>query len=768
MTAATMAQRTISRRAMIMGAGAVTAWAASPARALLQQTAQARALPASVEAVLARMTVVEKAGQLTLMAAAWAGGAATALNPAGGSSSFDEQLAQVRAGRLGGVFNGNGAVMAQRMQTAAMRQSRLKIPLLFAADVIHGLRTVFPVPLAEAASFDPELARRTARAAGAEAAASGIDWTFAPMVDVARDARWGRGVEGAGEDVLLGRMMAAARVRGFQGERGLAASDAVAACAKHFAAYGAGEAGLDYNTVDVSERTLREVYFPPFQSAFDAGAATTMAAFNEISGVPATANAWLLTQILRREWGFGGLVVSDYTGDEELIAHGFATDAREATKLAFMAGVDMSMQSGFYLAHLPALVAAGEVPMARLDQAVRRVLALKVALGLFDDPFRRIDPRREKTRIRTRETLALARDAGARSIVLLKNEGALLPLPRQGRRIALIGPFAAGQHDLIGPWNVYGTDAEAVDLATGIRAAVADPAQVSVTPGSGIDDPLPGGIAAAVAAARAADVVLLAVGESQRMSGEAQSRASIVIPAAQMALAEAVAATGTPIVVLLRTGRALVLSDAVLKAPAILVTWFLGSEDGPAIADIVFGKTGPSARLPVSFPHATGQEPYHYDHKNTGRPNPPGPLLEYKARYREFANAALFPFGHGLTYGAIDYESLDLGTARLSTDGALTVRATIANSGTRAAEEVVQLYIRDLAASVTRPVRELKAFRRVALKPGERQVVSFTLRRDDLLFIGQDLVPTVEPGRFCLWIAPSAQAEGVSGEFQLV
>ncbi|KQM91359.1 beta-glucosidase [Sphingomonas sp. Leaf226] len=763
-----MAQRTISRRAMIMGAGAVTAWAASPARALLQQTAQPRALPASVEAVLARMTVVEKAGQLTLMAAAWAGGAATALNPAGGSSSFDEQLAQVRAGRLGGVFNGNGAVMAQRMQTAAMRQSRLKIPLLFAADVIHGLRTVFPVPLAEAASFDPELARRTARAAGAEAAASGIDWTFAPMVDVARDARWGRGVEGAGEDVLLGRMMAAARVRGFQGERGLAASDAVAACAKHFAAYGAGEAGLDYNTVDVSERTLREVYFPPFQSAFDAGAATTMAAFNEISGVPATANAWLLTQILRREWGFGGLVVSDYTGDEELIAHGFATDAREATKLAFMAGVDMSMQSGFYLAHLPALVAAGEVPMARLDQAVRRVLALKVALGLFDDPFRRIDPRREKTRIRTRETLALARDAGARSIVLLKNEGALLPLPRQGRRIALIGPFAAGQHDLIGPWNVYGTDAEAVDLATGIRAAVADPAQVSVTPGSGIDDPLPGGIAAAVAAARAADVVLLAVGESQRMSGEAQSRASIVIPAAQMALVEAVAATGTPIVVLLRTGRALVLSDAVLKAPAILVTWFLGSQDGPAIADIVFGKTGPSARLPVSFPHATGQEPYHYDHKNTGRPNPPGPLLEYKARYREFANAALFPFGHGLTYGAIEYEALDLGAARLSTDGALTVRATIGNSGTRAAEEVVQLYIRDLAASVTRPVRELKAFRRVALKPGERQVVSFTLRRDDLLFIGRDLVPTVEPGRFHLWIAPSAQAEGVSGEFQLV
>ncbi len=751
-----------------MGAAAVTAWAASPARALLQQArGGTAALPASVEALIGRMTVVEKAGQLTLMAAAWAGGAATSLNPAGGSSSFDGQLAEVRGGKLGGVFNGNGAVMAQRMQTVAMRESRLKIPLLFAADVIHGLRTVFPVPLAEAASFDPELARRTARAAGAEAAASGIDWTFAPMVDIAHDARWGRGVEGAGEDVLLGRMMAAERVRGFQGERGLAAPDAVASCAKHFAAYGAAEAGLDYNSVDISERTLRETYFPPFQSAFAAGAPTVMASFNEINGVPATANPWLLTNVLRREWGFGGLVVSDYTGDEELIAHGFAADAREATKLAFMAGVDMSMQSGFYLKHLPDLVASGDVPMARLDEAVRRVLALKVQLGLFDDPFRRIDPRREKTRIRTRESLALAREAGAKSIVMLKNDGGLLPLPRQGKRIALIGPFAAGQHDLIGPWNVYGTDAEAVDLATGVRATVADPSLVSVALGSGVDDPLAGGIPAAVTAAQAADIVVLAIGESQRMSGEAQSRVDIVIPPAQMALVDAVAATGKPIVVLLRNGRALALSGAVLEAPAILVTWFLGSQDGPAIADVLFGKTGPSARLPVSFPHATGQEPYHYDHKSTGRPNPPGPLMEYKAHYREFANDALFAFGHGLTYGTIGYAGLDLGTAQMASGGALTVRATITNIGTRAAEETVQLYIRDVAASVTRPVRELKAFRKVMLKPGERQVVAFTLRKADLMFVGRDLKPTVEPGRFQVWVAPSAQAEGVSGEFTL-
>ena len=763
-----MTATTISRRAMLMGASAVAAWAASPARALLQQAkVGTAALPASVEALIGRMTVIEKAGQLTLMAAAWAGGAATSLNPAGGAASFDGQLADVRAGKLGGVFNGNGAVMAKRMQTVAVRESRLKIPLIFAADVIHGLRTVFPVPLAEAASFDPELARRTARAAGAEAAASGIDWTFAPMVDIARDARWGRGVEGSGEDVLLGRMMGAARVRGFQGEHGLAAADAVAACAKHFAAYGAAEAGLDYSTVDISERTLRETYFPPFESAFEAGAPTVMASFNEINGIPATANDWLLNDVLRREWGFGGLVVSDYTGDEELIAHGFAADAREATKLAFMAGVDMSMQSGFYSEHLPDLVAAGEVPMARLDEAVRRVLALKVQLGLFDDPFRRIDPRRERTRIRTRETLALAREAGAKSIVMLKNDGDLLPLPRQGKGIALIGPFAAGQHDLIGPWNVYGTDAEAVDLATGVRATVADPSRVSVALGSGVDAPLAGGIAAAVAAARAADVVVLAIGESQRMSGEAQSRVDIVIPPAQIALVEAVAATGKPIVVLLRTGRALVLSGAVLAAPAILVTWFLGSQDGPAIADVLFGKTGPSARLPVSFPHATGQEPYHYDHKSTGRPNPPGPLLEYKAHYREFANEALFPFGHGLTYGTVEYARLDLATGEIAGDGALTVRATIANSGTRAAEETVQLYIHDLAASITRPVRELKAFRKIMLKPGERQIVSFTLRKADLLFVGRDLKPTVEPGRFRIWIAPSAQAEGVSGEFTL-
>lgn len=756
----------ISRRAMMIGAGAVAAWVSSPARALMQNAA-ADSLSPRLRALIASMTVEEKAGQVTLMAAAWAGSAANALNPTKGGANYQQQLDEVRRGRIGGVFNGNGAEMARQMQQAAVRDSRLKVPLIFAADVIHGFRTVFPMPLAEAGSFDPELAERTARIAAVEATAAGIDWNFAPMVDIARDQRWGRGVEGAGEDILLGKLMADARVRGFQGRRGLSADDAMAACAKHFAAYGAAEGGLDYNSVDVSERTLREVYFPPFQAAFDAGAATVMAAFNELSGVPATANPWLLSNVLRKEWAFGGLVVSDYTGDFELIDHGFAADEREAAKLAFLAGVDMSMQSGFYIKHLPGLVASGEVPMARLDEAVGRVLALKQQLGLFDDPFRRIDPRREKTRVRTKAHLAVAREAARRSIVLLKNDGDLLPLPRSGKRIALIGPFVQGQRELIGPWNVYGSDAEAVDLLTGVRALVSDPALVTAVDGSGIEEPLAGGIEAAVAAANAADIVVLAIGESQRMSGEAQSRTDIGIPAPQMALAEAVAATGKPVVVLLRHGRGLALAGAVKDAPAILATWFLGSMSGPATADILFGVEGPSARLPVSFPHATGQQPYHYAHKNTGRPNPPGPRQDYKAHYREAPNAALYPFGHGLTYGRIEYSAMEGAGSTLTAGGTIKVAATIANSGTRDAVEVVQLYVHDIAASITRPVRELKAFQRVPLKPGERRRVEFTLRREDLTFVGLDLKPTVEPGRFRLWIAPSAQAEGVSGEFTL-
>ena len=754
----------ISRRAALLGAGAVAAWVSSPARAMLAQAA-ALPVPAFVDALIPKMTLAEKAGQLTLMPSAWGGGVATALNPPTNGPSFEAQLEEARAGSITGVFNGNGAEMARRLQLAAM-QSRLKIPMLFAADVIHGHRTIFPVPVGEAASFEPDLCERTARMAAYEAAASGIDWTFAPMVDIARDQRWGRTMEGAGEDVNLGKLIAAARVRGFQG-KDLKDQDAMLACAKHFAAYGAAEAGLDYNTVDISERTLREIYLPPFHAAVDAGVLSFMASFNEISGVPSTGNDWLMRKVLRDEWGFEGFVVSDYTGDMEMIDHGFAADSREAAKLAFLAGVDMSMTSGFYRKHLPELVEAKEVPLERLDASVRKVLAMKARLGLFDDPFRRIDVKREKARSRTKPALELARESGRKSIVLIKNEGDLLPLPKAGKKIAIIGPFAAGAHDLVGPWVVYGDDKQAVDLATGVKAAVKDAASVTVVEGSGVEEPLAGGIEAAVAAANAADIVLLAIGESQGMSGEAQSRAEIVVPAPQTALAEAVAATGKPFVVVLKNGGGLALQGAVADAAAILVTWFLGSESGTATADVLFGDYSPSGRLPCSFPRSPGQQPYHYDHKPTGRPNPSADKLEpYKAHYRGIPNSALYPFGHGLTYGKVAYSDLNV-PQTLAWDGAITVSAKVTNSGSRACEEVVQLYIRDRTASVTRPVRELKAFRKVALAPGASETVTFKLSREQLLFIGRENKPTVEPGLFDVWIAPSAEADGVHGQFML-
>jgi beta-glucosidase len=754
----------ITRRAALMGAGAVTAWLASPARAVLAAAGQV-AVPAFVDDLIRRMTLEEKAGQLSLMASAWGGGAALALNPPQGNSDFPRQVEEARQGQLTGVFNGNGATMARILQTAAVKESRLKIPLIFAADIIHGHRTIFPVPLAEVASFEPDLARRTAEAAAFEAAGSGIDWTFSPMVDVARDQRWGRGVEGGGEDVLLGRLFAAARVQGFQGSD-LKSPERMLACIKHFAAYGGAESGLDYNVVDISEARLREVYLQPYKAGLDAGALSFMASFNEINGIPATGNHWLQTELLRGEWGFQGFVVSDYTGDEEMIAAGYAKDGRDAARLAFLAGVDMSMQSGLYRRHLPDLVRSGQVPEALLDQSVRRVLVLKAMLGLFDNPFRRIDVKRESARSMLPKTRALAREAGRKAIVMLKNDGELLPLPRSGKAIALIGPFGSGSHDLVGPWVVYGDDAKSVDLATGIRSAFKG--KLIVARGSGVEEPLTGGIEQALAAARQADVVILAIGEGANMSGEAQSRTEIVVPEPQQRLAEAVAAVGKPVVVLLKHGRALALEGAVANAPAILATWFLGTETGNAIADVLFGAYSPSGRLPASFPRASGQEPYYYAHKSTGRPNPAGPLEPYKAHFRGIPNSALYPFGHGLTYGKIDYSDLKLSSPTLPMNGTIELSATVTNRGPRGAEEVVQLYTHDKVASLTRPVRELKAFRKVALAPSQSEVVRFTLRSSDLSFVGRDNRWMTEPGTFDVWIAPSAEAEGVHGTFELI
>ena len=734
--------------------------------ALLSLPLSRRAFAASevarVDDLIARMTVEEKAGQMTCLTDSFR--PYNPPNPQVGIQDEKHLAEEVREGRVGCLFNGIGVAGARRAQQIALKESRLGIPLLLAGDVIHGLKTIFPVPLAEAASFDPALAERTARAMAEEATAAGLHLTFGPMVDVARDQRWGRVVEGAGEDVYLGGLFAAARVRGFQG-RDLRRDDSLLACPKHFAAYGAVAAGLEYGSVDISEETLRETHLPPFGSAFAAGALTTMAAFSEINGVPATADRELLTDLLRGEMKFRGFVFSDYTADEELIAHGYAEDERDAARLAVLAGVDMSMQSGLYIRHIPDLVKSGAVPMATVDVAVRRILYVKTAIGLFDNPWRSISEEAEKTRIFTPARRALAREAAARSIVLLQNDRVLPIDSAKGQKIALIGPFGEDTANVYGPWAFYGDKGKGVDIATGLRAALPDASRLTVVRGCEILGPIDGGIAQAVEAAKAADIVLLALGESQDMSGEAQSRTSIEIPAAQQALADAVAATGKPIVVLLRHGRALALHGSVANAQAILATWFLGSESGHAIADILFGRADPSAKLPVSFPWESGQEPFFYDRKSTGRPTIDA-RTEYRARYTTTENSARFPFGHGLSYTQFALDNLKLSDTALRWDRAIAVTARLTNRGDRRGSEVVQLYIRDRVASRTRPIRELKRIERVTLAPGESKTVRFSLSRADLQFVGSGNRLIAEPGLFDLWVGQSSDG-GLHSQFTL-
>lgn len=718
--------------------------------------------PDRIESLIARMSVDEKVGQLSVFAD-MVRPFAPDVNPEANASNAEQVLEQVRAGRVGSLFNGVGAELGRRLQQVALEESRLGIPLILASDVIHGMRTVFPIPLGEAASFEPELALRTARATAIEATAAGIHWTYAPAVDVARDQRWGRGAEGAGEDVLLSCEFAAARVRGFQGDD-LKADDSLLATPKHFAAYGAVAAGMEYAQVDISPQTLRDVHLPPFKAALDAGALSLMSAFNDINGVPASANRALLTDLLRNEWKFEGVVVSDYTADMELIAHGYAADEVDATRKAFLAGLDLSMQSGFYDQHLAGLVHAGEVPMAVLDASVRRILRLKEAIGLFDNPYRSLDPAREADQSHIAEHDALARDAARRSVVLLKNDGELLPLKKQGQKIALIGPFVQDRENIEGCWTLFGDKSRYVTLESGMRAAVAADAELEIVPGCGLEAPLEGGIEAAVAAAQRADVVVLAVGEPQRYSGEAQSRVEITLPPAQQALAEALAATGTPLVVVLRNGRALALQGAVRDAQAIAVSWYLGTQNGHALADILFGDYSPSARLPVSFPHASGQQPYFYSHPRSGRPELPT-MSEFKSRWREFPNTALYAFGHGIGYTRFEYEAPRLSSAQLDWDGELVIRTRIRNLGAVAGEEVVQLYVHDRVASRVRPVRELKAFQKVAVAVGASVEVEFHLDRHQLAFTGVDGEYSAEPGLFDLWVcASSVSGEAVSFE----
>ena len=705
----------------------------------LSLAAQAPTGQASVEqritALITQMTLAEKLGQLNL----------PTYNPGANPSQAD----LVRRGLVGGFLNLDGAEATRDMQKIAVEQSRLHIPLLFGQDVIHGYRTTFPIPLGEASAWDPELAEATAKFAAREARAAGLNWTFAPMVDIARDPRWGRIAEGSGEDPYLGSVLAAARVRGFQSY--------ILATVKHFAAYGGAEAGREYNTVDMSERTLREVYLPPYKAAVDAGVGSVMSAFNEIGGVPSSANPWLTNTVLRGEWRFRGFVVSDWTSVAELVAHGIAASPSEAGRLALAAGVDMDMVAAIYVDSLPDLVRSGRIPMAQVDEAVRRILRAKFRLRLFDDPYRALPPVEPDT--------ALARRAAQQSIVLLKNDGGLLPIAATVKTIAVIGPLAADTVNPLGPWSGKSRPADVVSVLAGIRERAGSGVTVLTAPGTGVTDGDSSGIAAAVATAQQADLTVLVVGEADTMSGEASSRARLNLPGAQEQLERAIVATGKPVVLVLMSGRPLVLSWSAEHVPAILETWFLGDETGHAVADVLFGDVNPSGRLPVTFPRSVGQIPIYYGQKNTGRPAVEG--QHFTSKYLDIPNTPLYPFGFGLSYTTFAYRDLKVANARLRPADTLVVSVTVANTGSRAGTDVAQLYVHDAVGSVTRPLRQLEGFQRVELAPGATKTVEFRVPVQQLGLWNQAMRYVVEPGTFHVYVGSSSTAD-LSGTFAVV
>jgi beta-glucosidase len=619
------------------------------------------------------------------------------------------------------------------------------------------------VPLAEASSWDPEGVEQSARIAAIEGAAHGLHWTFAPMVDIARDPRWGRIVEGSGEDPYLGSMMAAARVRGFQGED-LSLPSTLLACAKHFAAYGGAEGGRDYNTVDVSERTLREVYLPPFKAAVDAGVATLMASFNEVGGDPAHGSRFLMTDILRDEWGFDGFVVSDYTGIMELMPHGIAATPEEAGMRALRAGVDMDMVAGIYVGELPEMVREGRLEEEVVDRSVRLVLEAKYKAGLFDDPYRYSDAQRQASVTLTPEHRRAARELATKSVVLLRNDGELLPLDPSARRIAVIGPLADDARVMLGGWAAAGRAEDAVTIIQGIREAVSPDTEILYARGSGVEDMDRSGFSAAVAAARRADVAILVVGEHHDMSSEALNRTSLDLPGVQQELVRAVHATGTPVVAVLVNGRPLSVSWLDENVPAILETWFLGVEAGNAVADVLFGAVNPSGKLPVTFPRNVGQVPIYYAHKNTGRP--PDPDNRYTSKYIDVPWTPLYPFGYGLSYTTFAYSGLQLGYPEIGADGTIEVSVDVTNAGDVEGVEVVQLYLRDDVATVTRPVRQLRGFERVPLVPGETKTVRFTLGPEDFRFLDLELRPVVEPGTFTVFVGGNSR-DTIEAQFRI-
>lgn len=694
-----------------------------------------------IDQLLAAMTVEEKIGQLTMRAAG--------TNLTGPDQPYDLP-AGIAAGRIGSAFHVSRREDTHRLQELALGRSRLGIPLLFGLDVVHGYRTIFPTPLGEMAAFDVGLWQATAREAAAEAARAGVHMTFAPMLDIARDPRWGRIVEGPGEDTLLGVRVAAAKVRGYQGDNPVRGGG-LAATAKHFVAYGAPAAGRDYAPVDISERTLREVYLPPFRAAVDAGVIAIMPAFNDIAGIPMSANRRLLSDVVRGEWGFTGIFVSDYDAVPELIRHGVAGDLAEAASLALRAGIDIEMMGGAYEYGLPVALKRDPSLIEDIDACVRRVLALKERLGLFDTPFG--PGATPETPGGPAAPRTLARDAARRSIVVLVNRGVLPLEPSSLRRLALVGPLASARRDMLGPWACIGSGDKAVSVEAGLKAALPD-CRVDVAPGVAIEGADRSAIGDAVRLAREADAVVLCLGEAWAMSGEASSRAGPGLPGLQEDLAAAVIETGTPTVALLSSGRPLIAPRLMKTADAVVAAWFLGSEAGHAIADVLTGRCEPCGRLPVSWPRSVGQIPVWYAERPSGRPQDPAD--KYTSKYLDMLNEPQFVFGHGLAYTRFRLSGLTVEPSELRTGEALDVAVEVSNDGERRGEETVLVFLHDLVASVSQPVMALKGFAKVALEPGETRRVSLTLAPEDFAFVGTELVPVVEPGTFEVLVGPRA------------
>lgn len=700
-----------------------------------------------VNTLLAKMTLQEKIGQLNQYNGDWA-----ATGPV--TDDLRDKMKLISEGKIGSMLNIMGVEKTRTFQEAAMK-SRLKIPLLFGQDVIHGYHVTFPIPLAEAASWDMEAIEKAARVAAKEAASGGIHWTFAPMVDIARDPRWGRVMEGAGEDPYLGSLIARARVRGFQG-KGLGDLEAVMACAKHFAAYGAAIGGRDYNSVDMSLRTLWEFYLPPFKAALDEGVSTFMTSFNDLNGTPATASNYLIRDILKDKWKFTGFVVSDWGSVGEMIKHGYVKDNAAAAEAAIKAGTDMDMESSSYIQHLAQLVNEKKLSEEIIDDAVRRILRKKFELGLFDDPFRYNNAAREKKTLNHPDHLEASRDMARKSIVLLKNERNILPLSKDLKSIALIGPLAKAEKDMKGFWTVdIGQKNDVVTLYTGMQKQ-AGKTSLRYAEGCAINDTSKAGFAEALKVASAADVIVMAMGESHDMTGEAKSKANIHLPGVQEELIKAVMATGKPVVVLLMSGRPMVFNWTAENVPAIVYTWWLGSEGGNAIADVLFGRHNPSGKLPMTFPRSEGQIPVYYNYLNTGRPATGENDLFYRSAYTDLPNTPQYAFGHGLSYTTFKYSNLKLSKDTMSSGDKITVTFDLQNTGRYAGDEVVQLYIRDIISQPVRPVKELKDFRKLSLKPGESRTVTFTLDTPKLAFYNDELEHITQEGEFKLMIGSSS------------